>query len=130
MTTTMMPAVDRVAASEAAVRARRARAGLKHALATGGYGHLEAIDAARDDSSDEGLVAATLKVSEFLMTLPFVGCVKRDRMMEELRISQCKRLGGLGSRQARDLRQAVSAWLAGHPVPGPDQSTAAAEEEV
>ena len=130
MTTTTMPVVDRVAASEAAVRARRARAGLKYALVTGGYGHLEAIDAARDDSSDDGLTAATLKVSEFLMTLPFVGCVKRDRMMEELRISQRKRLGGLGSRQARDLRQAVSAWLVAHPVQGPDQSTAAAEEEV
>ncbi|MGB4137704.1 MAG: guanylate kinase, partial [Microbacterium sp.] len=57
-------------------------------------------DAGRDAAS----IAGSMRVTDFLMALPAIGAGKRDRILEELRISPVKRLGGLGVRQIAALR--------------------------
>ncbi|OCG75710.1 guanylate kinase [Microbacterium sediminis] len=98
------PEVDRVAASRKAVAARRARAGLKRDIATRVVTPQEVL---RRASADPASPAGTLRVTEFLTSLPAIGEGKRDRILAELQISPVKRLGGLGPRQ----RGALAAWL-------------------
>lgn len=115
--TTTMPEVDRAAASNAAVRARQARAHIKGRLRKGSYDHRQAlVDSA--SGLPEHTQVARLRVTEFLETLPFVGPIKRERMMADLSISDRKRLGGLGHRQQRELWDGLDAWLRKHPVQG------------
>lgn len=121
-TTTTMPQVDRVAASEAAVRARQARAELKERLRTGSYDHRQALLDSADVSLEASGPLATLRVTEFLETLPFVGRIKRERMMADLAISDRKRLGGLGHRQRRELWDLLDSWLRTHPVVDSEES--------
>jgi guanylate kinase len=107
------PEVDRVAASRRAVAARRARASLKRDLAMRVVHPREALRVAEADAESP---AATLRVTEFLTSLPAIGEGKRDRILEELGISPVKRLGGLGVRQRVDLAE----WIEGRfPAPGP-----------
>jgi len=120
-TTTTMPQVDRAAASEAAVRARQARAALKERLRAGSYDHRQALIDSADASLEASSPLATLRVSEFLETLPFVGRVKRGRMMADLAISDRKRLGGLGHRQRRELWDLLDSWLRAHPTTDPEE---------
>jgi guanylate kinase len=95
------PEVDRVAASRAAVAARRARATVKADLAAGRRSPVEVLDAAtRDPSGAEG----TLRVPEFLMSLKAIGATKTTAILEELGIAPVKRLGGLGRNQRVKLR--------------------------
>ncbi|WP_261164009.1 guanylate kinase [Microbacterium sp. Marseille-Q6965] len=98
------PEVDRVAASRKAVAARRARAGLKRDIATRVVTPQEVL---RRAAADPASPAGTLRVTEFLTSLPAIGEGKRDRILAELRISAVKRLGGLGPRQRAEL----AAWL-------------------
>jgi len=99
-----MPEVDRTAASRAAVAARRARAAVKDAVRTGERSALDVADAAwRDTSSAE----AGMRVSELLGTLRGLGPARVAEVLELLRISPVKRLGGLGHRQ----RARLQAWL-------------------
>ncbi|MER7795804.1 guanylate kinase [Microbacterium sp. NPDC096154] len=98
------PDVDRAAASRRAVAARRARASLKRDLATRVVTPQEVLRRAVADPSSP---AGTLRVPDFLTSLPAIGEGKRDRILAELGISPVKRLGGLGSRQ----REALEAWL-------------------
>lgn len=110
-----MPEVDRAAASRAAVAIRRDRAALKAALRSGARTHRDVlVEAMRGD--DE--VAASLRVTDFLLTLPFVGSAKLGRILEQLAISDRKRLGGLGRQQASSLWEFLGQWLARHPVRG------------
>jgi guanylate kinase len=98
------PEVDRVAASQRAVAARRARASLKRDLSARVVSPQEVMRrAAADAASPEG----TLRVPDFLTALPAIGESKRDRLLAELQIAAVKRLGGLGVRQ----RAALGAWL-------------------
>ncbi|NYF16093.1 guanylate kinase [Microbacterium sp. AK009] len=94
------PEVDRRAASERAVAARRARAALKRDLATRVISPQELTR--RAFAAPES-PAGTLRVTEFLTALPAIGEGKRDRILASLAISPVKRLGGLGARQRRDL---------------------------
>lgn len=94
------PEVDRRAASERAVAARRARAALKRDLATRVISPQELT---RRAFAAPDSPAGTLRVTEFLTALPAIGEGKRDRILESLAISPVKRLGGLGARQRRDL---------------------------
>lgn len=113
------PEVDRAAASRRAVAARRARASLKRDIATRVITPQEAIRRAVTDPTS---ASGTLRVTEFLTSLPAIGENKRDRLLEELRISSVKRLGGLGSRQ----RASLGAWLDGRfpePRPRPGRSS-------
>lgn len=108
-----MPEVDRAAASRAAVAMRRDRAALKGALRSGARTHREVLVTAMEGDDD---VAASLRVTEFLLTLPFVGQAKLERIMAGLAISERKRLGGLGRQQAASLWDFLGQWLATHPV--------------
>lgn len=98
------PEVDRAAASRKAVAARRARASLKRDIAMRVVTPQEVL---RRAVADPASPAGTLRVTEFLTSLPAIGEGKRDRILAELRISPVKRLGGLGPRQRTDL----AAWL-------------------
>lgn len=98
------PEVDRIAASQKAVAARRARASLKRDIANRVVTPQEVTRRAYADASS---APGTLRVTEFLTAIPAIGEGKRDRILAELAISSVKRLGGLGARQRRDIGQ----WL-------------------
>lgn len=98
------PEVDRVAASRRAVAARRARASLKKDVTMRVITPQELLRRAFDDPASP---AGTMRVTEFLTSIPAIGDGKRDRILERLGISPVKRLGGLGARQ----RRAISAFL-------------------
>lgn len=95
------PEVDRIAASRAAVAARRARAAVKNDVATRTRTALEAAQVGwRDPDSAE----ASLRVTELLSSVPTLGPTRTTKAMTELGISDKKRVGGLGSRQREKLR--------------------------
>ncbi|MDO5053588.1 MAG: guanylate kinase [Pseudoclavibacter sp.] len=95
------PPVDRVAASRAAVAARRARAEVKRDIASGERSTIEVLDA----SADPGNAAEhSLRITNFLLSIPHIGATKSQRILEQLRISPAKRLGGLGVKQRERLR--------------------------
>lgn len=105
------PEVDRVAASRAAVAARRARAGVKSEIAAGSRSPLDVLRVAfAEPDSAEG----RLRVTEFLTSIPAIGVTKCTRILEDLEISTAKRLGGLGRLQRRRLREFVAGWVASH----------------
>ncbi len=95
------PEVDRVAASHAAIVARRARAAVKAAVASRARSALHVAEHAwgEADSAEAGL-----RVRELLTSIPGLGPTRVDRVMERLEISPRKRLGGLGVRQRERLR--------------------------
>lgn len=99
-----VPEVDRAAAAQRAVERRRARAALKRDLTTRVVSPQEVLGRAVADAES---VAGSLRVTDFLLALPAIGAGKRDRILADLQISPVKRLGGLGVRQRRVLRE----WL-------------------
>ncbi len=98
------PPVDRTAASKAAVAARRARAEVKHRISSGAARPIDVLDAAGDREHP----ASTLRVTQFLRSIPHIGVTKTERILGELQIAPVKRLGGLG----RNQRERLRAWLA------------------
>lgn len=94
------PQVDRVAASRAAVAARRARAAVKHDVATHARSARDVLDTAWADSSS---AEAGLRVRELLTSVPTLGPVRAAKVMTELGIADSKRAGGLGVRQRSEL---------------------------
>lgn len=105
------PPVDRVAASKAAVAARRARAEVKQRIASGAARPLDVLEAACGDHP-----AATLRVTQFLRAIPHIGVTKTERILNDLQISEVKRLGGLGKNQRERLRAFLTEWEA-HAAP-------------
>lgn len=103
-----IPDVDRVAASRAAVAARRARAAVKARVASGERSPLDVLRAAYENS--EG-VEGRLRVTEFLTSIPAIGETKMRRILTDLAISPVKRLGGLGRTQRRRLWAYVAEWV-------------------
>lgn len=99
------PDVDRVAASRAAVAARRARAAVKDQIAQGRRSAVEVLSTAI--GSPDG-VEGRLRVTEFLISIPAIGVTKMRRIMSQLEISPSKRLGGLGKHQRDRLRDFLS----------------------
>lgn len=99
------PDVDRAAAAQAAVAARRARATVKQAIHDRVRSAVEVAEAAWADppSAPE----ASLRVRELLTSVPTIGPTRAARVMAELRIAESKRVGGLGIRQRRRLTD----WL-------------------
>ena len=97
-----MPEVDRVAAARAAVAARRARASIKTALHSG---ERTALDVFTVASIDRDSSEASLRVTDFLMSIPALGEKKVSGLMTTLGISPRKRLGALGRRQSVELRR-------------------------
>jgi len=97
---------QRQAALDKAARARRERAELKERLKMGSM-HLSELLSAPDGDG----VVAKMKVLSVLESLPGVGKVKARRTMEEIGISETRRVRGLGAQQ----RQAL---LAAFPLDG------------
>jgi guanylate kinase len=96
------PEVDRVAASRAAVAARRARAAVKHAVATHARTATDVLEVAwRDADSAE----AGLRVRELLTSVPTLGPVRAAKVMTRLGIAESKRAAGLGVRPREELRR-------------------------
>jgi guanylate kinase len=100
------PDVDRVAASRAAVAARRARAAVKAQVAAGERTALDVLAAAVKDPNG---VEGRLRVTELLVSIPAIGVTKMQRIMTKLEISPSKRLGGLGKHQRDRLRDFLAA---------------------
>ncbi len=96
------PEVDRIAGSRAAVAARRARAAVKRQVASGERSASEVLTTAARDSN---LPEASLRVSELIGSIPWLGPTRTARIMDELRISPSKRLGGLGVHQYQRLHE-------------------------
>ncbi|QEO15882.1 guanylate kinase [Agromyces intestinalis] len=105
------PEVDRVAASRAAVAARRARAEVKADIAESRRSPLDVLRAGLEEP--EG-VEGRLRVTEFLGSIPAIGRTKTERIMAELDISPSKRIGGLGRIQRQRLRRFTADWIAAH----------------
>lgn len=97
------PEVDRAAGSRAAVAARRARAEVKRQIATRERSPLEVAE--RAWAGEPTAPEATLRVSEFLRSIPSLGPTRSERVMAELGIAASKRVGGLGARQRVGLRE-------------------------
>lgn len=103
------PEVDRAAAARAAVAARRARAAVKQAVATGRRSPLDVARTAWNAGLDASTQAErSLRVRELLTSIPGIGPARADAVMGELHIARSKRLGGVGARQ----RSALADWLA------------------
>jgi hypothetical protein len=89
---------QRQAALAMAAEARRRRAVVKERLKAGDLCLKELFD--QGDADD---VLAKLKVVSVLESLPGVGKVKARRLMQEMDISESRRLRGLGDNQRRKL---------------------------
>src|ERR1700709_2347512 len=94
------PEGGRVAASRAAVAARRARAAVKHDVATHARTARDVLDTAWADPNS---AEAGLRVRELLTSVPTLGPIRAGKVMTELGIAESKRAAGLGSRQRTEL---------------------------
>ncbi|CAN5878356.1 MAG: integration host factor [Actinomycetota bacterium] len=92
---------QRTAALAKAAEARAARAEIKQRLKMGSITLQDALA-----SEDKNM--AKLKVVSLLESLPGVGKVKARKLMEELEISDNRRVQGLGSKQRQALLDALS----------------------
>lgn len=106
------PAVDRVAAAKAAVAARRARAAIKGDVAAQTR---TALDVAQRGWDDPASAEAGLRVTELLTSIPGLGPAKMTAILDDLQISERKRVGGLGSRQRAKLREFLTARQGAQP---------------
>ena len=95
---------QRQAALEKAAQARRARAELKEKLKMGSMTLQELMHQA---DSDE--IVGKMKVLAVLESLPGLGKVKARRIMEEVGISETRRLQGLGDQQRKKLFEKLNA---------------------
>ena len=91
---------QRAAALDKAAAARRARAGLKVQLKTGGATLGQVL---ANGASDE--VIGKMKVVAVLEAMPGVGKVRAQQIMERLEISPSRRVRGLGTKQREALQR-------------------------
>lgn len=89
---------DRAAAANAALVARRRRAEIKEQLASGALSVADVLALAEDDKS-----VAKMPVLKLLESLPRIGPIRAQAIMEQLEIAPSRRLRGLGERQRRGL---------------------------
>lgn len=89
---------QRKAALEKAAKARRERAELKEKLKMGSLSLSALLEQA--DNSD---IVGKMKVLAVLESLPGVGKVRARRLLEELEISESRRIRGLGAKQRKGL---------------------------
>ena len=89
---------QRQAALEKAAAARRLRAELKEKLKMGSLSLRELLDQAERDD-----IVGKMKVLSVIEALPGVGKVKARRLMEDVGISETRRLQGLGDNQRKKL---------------------------
>jgi transposase len=91
---------QRAAALEKAAAARRERAEVKNRLKHSGASLVEVLEQGRSNE-----VIGKMKVSAVLESLPGVGKVRAARLMEELGISESRRVRGLGANQLAALQR-------------------------
>ncbi|CAN5305278.1 hypothetical protein BH11ACT2_BH11ACT2_07200 [soil metagenome] len=96
------PEVDRIAAGKAAVAARRARAAVKHSVASRAR---TALDVAESGWASPASPEGSLRVRELLSSVPTLGPTRVARVMTTLGIAESKRVAGLGTRQRQRLRE-------------------------
>jgi S13-like protein len=84
---------DRQAALKKAAEARAKRAAVRAQIKSGALSFADVLKKADDP------IVARLKVSALLESLPGYGKAKAARVMEELAISESRRVQGLGARQ-------------------------------
>lgn len=94
---------QRQAALQKAAVARRQRAELKEKLKMGSISLRELLAQADRDE-----IVAKMKVSAVLESLPGLGKVKAKRLMEEVGISETRRVQGLGDKQRTALLDYVA----------------------
>ncbi|NGM16788.1 hypothetical protein GMI70_01965 [Eggerthellaceae bacterium zg-893] len=87
---------ERMAALDKAMEARRKRQAVKEQLRNGSATLVELLD-----SDDEAV--RKMRIVDALMSIPYIGKGKTERIMEEACISEKKRVGGLGKRQREYL---------------------------
>ncbi|MGL5866727.1 MAG: integration host factor, actinobacterial type [Dermatophilaceae bacterium] len=95
---------QRSAALEKAAASRRERAEVKNRLKHAGASLGQVIE---DSRSNE--VIGKMRVSALLESLPGVGRVRARQIMEEVGISETRRVRGLGQNQAAALLERFSA---------------------
>jgi hypothetical protein len=95
---------QRQAALDKAAAARRVRAELKEKLKMGSLTLKELLDQSAGDE-----VVAKMKVVAVLESLPGLGKVKARRLMEEIGISETRRIQGLGDQQRKKLLERLGA---------------------
>src|ERR1700736_3168287 len=89
---------ERQAALNKAATVRRLRAELKEKLKMGSLTLKELLEQGQSDE-----VVAKMKVLSVLESLPGLGKVKARRLMDEIGISETRRLQGLGDQQRKKL---------------------------
>lgn len=89
---------QRQAALEKAAVARRVRAELKEKLKMGSLTLAELLEQGNHDE-----IVGKMKVLTVLESLPGLGKVKARRLMEEVGISETRRVQGLGDQQRKKL---------------------------
>jgi len=94
---------QRAAALEKAAQARRERAEVKNRLKYGQGSLGEVID--EGEGND---VVGKMKVSALLESMPGVGKVRARQIMEEIGISESRRVRGLGAHQKKALVERFS----------------------
>lgn len=89
---------QRQAALDKAATARRVRAELKEKLKMGSLTLAELLDQGEADE-----IVGKMKVLSVLESLPGLGKVKARRLMEDVGISETRRVQGLGDQQRKKL---------------------------
>ena len=93
---------QRRAALEKAAQARHARAELRSKIKDGKISITEILNTVDDPVIDK------LKVKDMISSLPGYGAAKVTKIMEELGISDTRRIKGLGTRQKEALIERLS----------------------
>ena len=94
---------QRQAALEKAAASRRERAEVKNRLKHSGATLVEVVTEAQHNQ-----VIAKMRVSELLQSMPGIGKVRAQQVMEKLKISQTRRVRGLGAKQVAALIEEFS----------------------
>jgi len=94
---------QRAAALEKAAIARRERAAVKNRLKHSGASLIEVLkEGSREGGND---IVGKMKVAAVLESLPGVGKVRARKIMEEIGISESRRVRGLGAQQMASLER-------------------------
>ncbi len=89
---------QRQAALAKAAASRRERAELKNRLKHSGASLAEVVEEGQHNE-----VVGKMRVSELLQSMPGIGKVRARQVMEKLKISETRRVRGLGAKQAAAL---------------------------